>query len=34
MKNAGVDVFVTGNAAFKHPQGTREGIRVLRECLD
>ena len=29
MKSAGADVFVTGNAAFKHPQGTLVGIREL-----
>jgi ribulose-phosphate 3-epimerase len=33
MRNAGADVFVTGNAAFKHPQGTVQGIRALRKCL-
>ncbi len=33
MKNAGADVFVTGNAAFRHPQGTAQGIKALRECL-
>lgn len=31
MKNAGANVFVTGTAAFKHPQGTLEGVRVLKE---
>lgn len=31
MKNAGANAFVTGNAAFKHPQGTFEGVRVLKE---
>jgi ribulose-phosphate 3-epimerase len=33
MKNAGADVFVTGNAAFKHPEGTVRGIQALRKCL-
>lgn len=31
MKKAGANAFVTGNAAFKHPQGTFEGVRVLKE---
>ncbi|MCQ3938161.1 MAG: ribulose-phosphate 3-epimerase [Chloroflexi bacterium] len=30
MKKAGANVFVTGNAAFKHPQGTGEGVRALK----
>jgi ribulose-phosphate 3-epimerase len=33
MYNAGANVFVTGNAAFKHPKGVGEGIRVLRESI-
>jgi ribulose-phosphate 3-epimerase len=33
MKKAGADVFVTGNAAFKHPHGTYEGVRALRAVL-
>jgi len=33
MKNAGADVFVTGNAAFKHPGGTVQGLQALRKCL-
>ena len=33
MYKAGADVFVTGNAAFKHPQGVGQGIKVLRECV-
>ena len=33
MKKAGANVFVTGNAAFKHPQGTAQGIRSLRESM-
>lgn len=32
MRKAGANVFVTGNAVFKHPQGAGEGIRVLRQC--
>jgi ribulose-phosphate 3-epimerase len=32
MNKAGANVFVTGNAAFKHPQGVAAGIKVLREC--
>lgn len=32
MKKAGANVFVTGNAAFKHPQGTAEGVRVLKRA--
>lgn len=31
MKKAGANVFVTGTAAFKHPQGTAEGVRVLKK---
>lgn len=33
MYKAGAGVFVSGTAAFKHPQGVKEGIRKLRECL-
>ncbi|MBI5945664.1 MAG: ribulose-phosphate 3-epimerase [Chloroflexi bacterium] len=33
MLNAGANVFVAGNAVFKHPQGAGEGIRVLRQCV-
>jgi ribulose-phosphate 3-epimerase len=33
MKKAGANVFVTGTAAFKHPQGTRAGVRVLKEIV-
>jgi len=33
MLKAGADVFVTGSAAFKHPQGVGGGIRVLRESM-
>ena len=31
MKKAGANAFVTGNAAFKHPNGTAEGVRILKE---
>ncbi|RJP53093.1 MAG: ribulose-phosphate 3-epimerase [Anaerolineaceae bacterium] len=30
MKNAGANIFVTGSAAFKHPQGTAEGVKALK----
>jgi ribulose-phosphate 3-epimerase len=30
MQKAGANVFVAGNAAFKHPQGVGEGIKALR----
>ena len=33
MKRAGANVFVTGNAAFKHPQGSGTGVRALKEIL-
>lgn len=33
MKAAGANAFVTGNAAFKHPQGVAAGIRALRACM-
>ena len=33
MYKAGVNVFVAGNAAFKHPQGVGAGIKLLRECV-
>lgn len=33
MKAAGANVFVTGNAAFKHPQGSQAGVRVERDCF-
>jgi len=33
MYNAGANVFVAGNAAFKHPQGVGQGIKALRECV-
>lgn len=31
VKAAGANAFVTGNAAFKHPQGTLVGVRELQE---
>ena len=33
MYNAGANVFVAGNFAFKHPMGVGEGIRLLRGCV-
>lgn len=33
MHKAGANAFVTGNAAFKHPQGVGEGIKALRRCV-
>ena len=30
MKKAGANIFVTGNAVFKHPGGTAQGINSLR----
>ncbi len=33
MKAAGANAFVTGNAAFKHPQGTSAGVKALYECM-
>lgn len=34
MKKAGANVFVTGNAAFKHPQGSAAGVRALKEIMN
>lgn len=34
MKQAGANVFVTGNAAFKHPQGSGAGVRALKEVIN
>ncbi len=31
MKTAGANAFVTGNAAFKHPKGTEEGVKALKQ---
>ena len=31
MKKAGANAFVAGNAAFKYPKGTAEGVRILKE---
>lgn len=33
MKKAGANVFVAGNAVFKHPQGSGAGARVLKEVI-
>ncbi len=33
MKAAGANVFVAGNAIFKHLKGTEAGIKALNECL-
>ena len=33
MKAAGANVFVTGNAAFKHPGGSGAGVRALKEIV-
>ena len=33
MQAAGADVFVAGNAIFKHPQGIAAGIRALKESV-
>jgi ribulose-phosphate 3-epimerase len=33
MKKAGANAFVTGNAAFKHPQGSGAGVRALKEIM-
>ena len=33
MYKAGANVFVAGNAAFKHPQGVMGGVKALRECM-
>ena len=33
MYQAGANVFVAGNAAFKHPQGVGGGLRALRESV-
>ena len=32
-KKAGANAFVTGNAAFKHPQGSAAGVRALKDIL-
>ena len=33
MQKAGADVFVAGNAVFKHPLGVGEGIKILQTRL-
>lgn len=32
MYKAGANAFVTGNAAFKHPQGVEAGLKALRDA--
>ncbi len=34
MKKAGANAFVTGNAVFKHPQGSAAGVRALKDVLN
>jgi ribulose-phosphate 3-epimerase len=34
MKQAGANVFVTGNAVFKHPGGSGAGVRALKEIAN
>lgn len=34
VKEAGANAFVTGNAAFKHPQGTAAGVGELVQCAN
>ncbi len=33
MRKAGANAFVAGNAAFKHPHGTRVGVTELKEIM-
>jgi ribulose-phosphate 3-epimerase len=33
MYKAGANVFVAGNAAFKHPKGVAQGVKVLQASL-
>jgi ribulose-phosphate 3-epimerase len=33
MQRAGANVFVSGSAVFKYPQGIAAGIKALRECI-
>lgn len=33
MRNAGANAFVTGNAAFKHPDGAEAGVRALKKAM-
>ena len=33
MKKAGADVFVAATAVFKHPRGTKAGIKVLQNAI-
>lgn len=34
MKQAGANAFVTGNAAFKHPQGSGAGVKMLKAIIN
>jgi len=34
MKKAGANAFVTGNAAFKHPQGSGVGVKMLKAIIN
>jgi len=34
MKKAGADVFVAATAVFKHPKGTKAGVKVLKGVLE
>ena len=34
MRKVGANVFVAGNAVFKHPQGVAGGVRALRESVE
>lgn len=34
MKKAGANAFVTGNAAFKHPQGSGAGVKMLKAIIN
>jgi ribulose-phosphate 3-epimerase len=33
MYKAGANAFVTGNAAFKHPQGVGAGLKAFRDVI-
>lgn len=33
MKDAGATVFVAGNAVFKHPKGTKAGVKALQHVM-
>jgi ribulose-phosphate 3-epimerase len=34
MRQAGANAFVTGNAAFKHPQGSGAGVKMLKAIIN